>query len=353
MITSPLVTSSIMSMPGGEPKMLDHVTQQIEPTPILSVRNLSIDINSKEGILHAVRGVSFDVHAGDRLGVVGESGCGKSTLALSIMRLLSPGAMPTSGSIQFLGSDLLSLCEAEMRGLRGNEIGMIFQDPAASLNPMMTAGRQVAETIEAHRTVSRQTAYGAATDMMRSVRIPEPTARAAQYPHQFSGGMRQRVVIAMGSVNVPKLIIADEPTTALDVTVQAQVIDLLEKMNTDTGSSFLFISHNIALVSEFCSRVIVMYAGRIVEEGPTSAVFSKPYHPYTSALIQSVPPLDRRLESGLAPIEGRPPDLSSKQTGCAFAARCSSKVSKCKEVSPPLVSVGQRKVACWESLADA
>lgn len=333
--------------------MLDHVTQQIEPTPILSVRNLSIDINSKQGILHAVRGVSFDVHAGDRLGVVGESGCGKSTLALSIMRLLSPGAMPTSGSIQFLGSDLLSLSEAEMRGLRGNEIGMIFQDPAASLNPMMTAGRQVAETIEAHRTVSRQTAYGAATDMMRSVRIPEPTARAGQYPHQFSGGMRQRVVIAMGSVNVPKLIIADEPTTALDVTVQAQVIDLLEKMNTDTGSSFLFISHNIALVSEFCSRVIVMYAGRIVEEGPTSAVFSKPYHPYTSALIQSVPPLDRRLESGLAPIEGRPPDLSSKQTGCAFAARCSSKVSKCKEVSPPLVSVGQRKAACWESLADA
>ncbi len=168
--------------------MLDHVTQQIEPTPILSVRNLSIDINSKQGVLHAVRGVSFDVHSGDRLGVVGESGCGKSTLALSIMRLLSPGAMPTSGSIQFLGSDLLSLSEAEMRGLRGNEIGMIFQDPAASLNPMMTAGRQVAETIEAHRTGSRQTAYGAATDMMRSVRIPEPTAGPVNTHISFPAG---------------------------------------------------------------------------------------------------------------------------------------------------------------------
>jgi oligopeptide/dipeptide ABC transporter ATP-binding protein len=331
--------------------MLNQIRHSADHEAILSVQNLSIDIDSKHGVLHVVRGVSFHVNAGDRIGVVGESGCGKSTLALAIMRLLAPGAAPVSGSIQFLGTDLLALSEMEMRRLRGNEIGMVFQDPAASLNPMMTAGRQVGETIEAHKGVSRKISASAAIDMMRSVRIPEPGVRAGQYPHQFSGGMRQRVVIAMGTANTPKLIIADEPTTALDVTVQAQVIELLEKMNTDTGSSIVFISHNIALVSEFCSRVIVMYAGRIVEEGSTSDVFSRPHHPYTSALIKSVPPLDERLVDGLVPIEGRPPNLASEQVGCAFAARCSSKIEKCTQSSPPLVAMGPRKVACWVTVA--
>jgi len=332
--------------------MLDQMRNSADQGAILSVENLSIDIQSKSGILHVVRDVSFHVNAGDRIGIVGESGCGKSTLALAIMRLLAPGAAPVAGSIQFLGTDLLGLSEMEMRRLRGNEIGMVFQDPAASLNPMMTAGRQVGETITAHRDVPRKISARAAIDMMRSVRIPEPSVRADQYPHQFSGGMRQRIVIAMGTANTPKLIIADEPTTALDVTVQAQVIELLEKMNTDTGSSIVFISHNIALVSEFCSRVIVMYAGGIVEEGLTSEIFSNPYHPYTSALLQSVPPLDKRLPGGLVPIEGRPPSLASKQSGCAFADRCRSKIEQCAKSSPPLVAVGSRKVACWVSGAN-
>ncbi|KQU83903.1 peptide ABC transporter ATP-binding protein [Ensifer sp. Root31] len=327
--------------------MLDQAAHPTDRGVVLSVQDLSVDIDSKHGLLHAVNGVSFQVRERDRVGIVGESGCGKSTLALSIMRLLSPGAKPVSGSIQFLGEDLLTLSETQMRELRGNEIGMVFQDPAASLNPMMAAGRQVAETIEAHKIVPRGTATRAAVDMMRSVRIPEPTIRAEQYPHQFSGGMRQRIVIAMGTVNRPKLIIADEPTTALDVTVQAQIIELLEEMNQETGSSIVFISHNIALVSEFCSRVIVMYAGSIVEEGPVSEVFSAPSHPYTSALIKSVPPLDVRLESGLVSIEGRPPDLADKQIGCPFCPRCSSKIEKCIDQRPPLTATGLRKVACW------
>jgi oligopeptide/dipeptide ABC transporter ATP-binding protein len=327
--------------------MLDQAPHATDRDVVLSVQNLSVDIDTKHGLLHAVNDVSFQVCARDRVGIVGESGCGKSTLALSIMRLLHPGAKPVSGNILFLGEDLLTLSETQMRELRGNQIGMVFQDPAASLNPMMTAGRQIAETIEAHKSATRLTAGHAAVEMMRSVRIPEPAIRAQQYPHQFSGGMRQRIVIAMGTVNRPKLIIADEPTTALDVTVQAQIIELLENMNQETGSSIVFISHNIALVSEFCSRVIVMYAGRIVEEGPVSEVFSAPAHPYTAALIKSVPPLDARLEGGLVTIDGRPPDLTAQQVGCAFCPRCSSKIQKCIDHRPPLATTGPRKVACW------
>jgi oligopeptide/dipeptide ABC transporter ATP-binding protein len=314
---------------------------------LLDVADLRVHIPSPRGLVEAVDGVSFRVGRGEVIGIVGESGCGKSMLALSIMGLVPEPGRVASGRIELDGRDLLALSDREMRRVRGNEIGMIFQDPSASLNPVMRVGRQIRETIEAHRAVTSGEARHLSIDMLRAVRIPEPEVRAGDYPHQYSGGMRQRVMIAIGMANRPKLLIADEPTTALDVTVQAQIMELLRAMNEETGTAIILITHNIALVSRFCSRVLVMYAGRIIEAGPTREVFAFPRHPYTTALLKAVPRVDARRE-GLTAIEGRPPDLARKPTGCAFHPRCALRREICVSEDPPTASVGVGRTArCW------
>jgi oligopeptide/dipeptide ABC transporter ATP-binding protein len=316
--------------------------------PLLRVEDLRVHIPSARGVVEAVDGVSFFIDSSEIVGVVGESGCGKSMLALSIMRLVpSPGQI-VGGRITLAERELLSLSEQDMRRVRGNDIGMIFQDPSASLNPVMRVGDQVRETVEAHRKLTNAEAGRRSLDMLRAVRIPSAELRYRDYPHQYSGGMRQRAMIAVGSVNHPRLLIADEPTTALDVTVQAQIMDLLRAMNRDTGTAIMLITHNIALVSQFCARVLVMYAGRIVESGPTLDVFETPRHPYTDALLKAVPRIEARSQEGLAPIEGRPPDLARKPTGCAFHPRCPHRMDVCLVEAPPPVAIGEeREARCW------
>jgi oligopeptide/dipeptide ABC transporter ATP-binding protein len=316
--------------------------------PLLEVSELSVGIPSPRGLIEAVDGVSFTIGRGEVVGIVGESGCGKSMLALSIMRLLPEPGRIAGGRIVLAGRDLIHLPEREMRRVRGNEIGMIFQDPAASLNPVMRVGHQIGETIVAHRDLTPPLVRQGAIDMLRAVRIPEPAARARDYPHQYSGGMRQRVMIAIGMANRPALLIADEPTTALDVTVQAQIMDLLRQMNEETGTAIILITHNIALVSRFCSRVLVMYAGRFVEAGPTLEIFDSPQHPYTAALLKAVPRVEARLAEGLTAIEGRPPDLALKPAGCAFHPRCAQRRIICSVEQPPSIVTGPgREARCW------
>jgi oligopeptide/dipeptide ABC transporter ATP-binding protein len=315
---------------------------------LLEVSGLRVHIPAVRGTVEAVDGVSFTMGRGEMLGIVGESGCGKSMLALSIMRLVPEPGRITDGRIALLGRDLLKLSERDMREVRGNEIGMIFQDPSASLNPVMKVGRQVREIIEAHHTLPAHQARARSIEMLRAVRIPEPDLRAEDYPHQYSGGMRQRVMIGIGMANRPKLLIADEPTTALDVTVQAQIMELLRAMNDETGTAVILITHNIALVSRSCSRVLVMYAGSIVESGPTMEVFENPRHPYTAALLNAVPRVESRLADGLNTIEGRPPDLALKPSGCAFHPRCPMRKDMCTTERPEAISVGSDHAArCW------
>jgi oligopeptide/dipeptide ABC transporter ATP-binding protein len=319
-----------------------------DDAPILQIEDLRVHIPTPHGVVEAVDGVSFSINRGEIIGIVGESGCGKSMLALSIMRLVPRPGLIVGGRILLAERDLLTLPEHEMRRLRGNEIGIVFQDPSASLNPVMRIGRQISETIEAHRSVSSAESRRLSLEMLRAVRIPSPELRAYDYPHQYSGGMRQRAMIAIGSANHPKLLIADEPTTALDVTVQAQIMDLLRTMNRATGTAIILITHNIALVSHFCSRVLVMYAGRIVESGPTREVFEAPSHPYTDALLNAVPRVEARTEDGLTTIEGRPPDLAHKPAGCSFHPRCSRQMNQCLVEAPPSIAIGRvRAVRCW------
>ncbi|WP_284735777.1 ABC transporter ATP-binding protein [Dongia deserti] len=316
---------------------------------LLDIADLHVEIPTARGMVKAVDSVTLSVRAGEAVGIVGESGSGKSMLALSIMQLVPRPGRIASGRISLAGRDLLQLSEREMRQVRGNEVGMIFQDPSTSLNPVLRVGRQVAETIEAHHPAADS--WQQSVDMLRSVSIPDPQRRVRDYPHQYSGGMRQRVMIAIGMANRPKLLIADEPTTALDVTVQAQIMDLLRSMNAETGTAILLISHNIALVSRFCSRVLVMYAGRIVEEGPTAELFHQPKHPYTRALLSALPRIDRKLPQGLTTIGGRPPDLARLPAGCAFFDRCQDRIETCRTERPPAFSVGPgRSARCW--LAD-
>jgi oligopeptide/dipeptide ABC transporter ATP-binding protein len=307
-----------------------------------------VHIPTPRGLVEAVDGVSFTVEQGEVIGIVGESGCGKSMLALSIMRLIPEPGRITSGRIELDGRNLLDLPEREMRRVRGNQMGMIFQDPSSSLNPVLRIGRQVGETIEAHRQVTRGEQRRQSIDMLRAVRIPEPEARMHDFPHQYSGGMRQRAMIAIGMANRPALLIADEPTTALDVTVQAQIMDLLRAVNEETHTAIILITHNIALVSRFCSRVLVMYAGRIVESGPTLEVFANPRHPYTASLLRAVPRVEARLPDGLVAIEGRPPDLTRKPAGCAFHPRCPVRLQICSVQTPAATEVGPgRSARCW------
>jgi oligopeptide/dipeptide ABC transporter ATP-binding protein len=295
--------------------------------PLLGVRNLTTSFFTDSGRLRAVDDVSFDVQPGQTLAVVGESGCGKTVTALSIMRLIeTPPGKIESGEIQFDGRDLLKLPERDMRAIRGDQISMIFQEPMTSLNPVYTVGSQVAEAVRIHRQQSRRAARERAVEMLKLVGIPSPEERVDSYPHQLSGGMRQRVMIAMALSCDPKLLIADEPTTALDVTIQAQILDLLRTLQSELGMSIMFITHDLGVVAEFATEVVVMYAGRVVETGPVEQIFAAPLHPYTRGLLHSVPPMavadladrPRRLPT----IEGMVPNLTDLSPGCRFAERC-------------------------------
>ena len=323
------------------------------PAPLLEVEDLKTHFFTRDGVVRAVDGVSFAIQPGETLALVGESGCGKSVTSLSIMRLIaSPPGRTVAGTIRFNGRDLLALTEREMRSVRGNEISMIFQEPMTSLNPVLTIGRQVAETLVLHRGLARSQAAQRAIEMLHLVNIPEPARRASEYPHQMSGGMRQRVMIAMALACDPKLLIADEPTTALDVTIQAQILDLMRGLKEKTGAAILLITHDLGVVAEMAQRVAVMYAGRKVEEAAVNDLFDRPRHPYTRGLMKSIPRLGAGHGAGkrLAEIPGMVPSLREPMAGCAFVTRCSYAVERCRGEAPPLEVRGpQHLVACWEA----
>jgi oligopeptide transport system ATP-binding protein len=315
--------------------------------PLLEVEDLHTVFSTKEGVVKAVDGVSFELNSGETLGIVGESGCGKSVTALSIMRLQRPGRI-VGGRVRFKGQDLTRLSEYEMREIRGKEIAMIFQDPMTSLNPVYSVGWQVAEPTRLHNNWNPKKAMGSAVRMLGRVGIPSAAARSRDYPHQFSGGMRQRVMIAMGLTTTPQVLIADEPTTALDVTIQAQILDLLRDVNREFGTATILITHNLGVVAGMCQRLIVMYAGKIVEAGPTADVFAHPKHPYTWSLLRSIPRLDAERHEPLKPIEGLPPNLIDLPNGCSFHPRCVFKVERCSHDVPALQQVGDtQRAACW------
>jgi oligopeptide/dipeptide ABC transporter ATP-binding protein len=316
---------------------------------LLELRNVSTHYVSARGarVVRAVEDVSLSIAPGETLGIVGESGSGKSTLALSILRLLPPAARIANGSMLFEGENLLQKSDAEMRQVRGKRIAMILQDPMASLNPLFTIGDQVAEPIRVHEGAGRATAWRRACDLLKAVRIPSPQTRLSQHPHEMSGGMRQRIVGAIGISCEPRLLIADEPTTSLDLTIQAQYLNLLRELQRAHGLALIFITHNLGIVAKMCDQLAVMYAGRVVESGPVRDIFKAPAHPYTKALLSSIP----RMSDGharLTAIEGQPPDLSALPPGCAFAPRCPRKLDCCLEAEPGEVrSDTSRTVRCW------
>jgi peptide/nickel transport system ATP-binding protein len=323
------------------------------PAPLLEVEDLKTHFFTRDGVVRAVDGVSLTIQSGETLALVGESGCGKSVTSLSILRLIaSPPGRTVAGSIRFNGRDLLGLSEREMRKVRGNEISMIFQEPMTSLNPVLTVGGQIAETMVLHRGLGRAEAMARAIEMLRLVNIPEPARRAAEYPHQMSGGMRQRVMIAMALACDPKLLIADEPTTALDVTIQAQILDLMRALKAKTGAAIMLITHDLGVVAEMAQRVVVMYAGRKVEEAPVSDLFARPRHPYTRGLMKSIPRLGtaKAARQPLAEIPGMVPSLREPIPGCPFAMRCTYAVERCRMEAPPLETKAEgHTVACWEA----
>jgi oligopeptide transport system ATP-binding protein len=322
--------------------------QQVAATPLLSVRNLVTRFGVGQGAVTAVDRVSFDVGVGETLAIVGESGSGKSVTALSILRLIPqpPGSID-EGEILFDGRDLLKLSDAEIRSVRGNRIAMIFQEPMSSLNPALTVGLQVAEPINQHRKTPWGKAIDQARDLLARVRMSDPASRIRAYPHQFSGGLRQRAMIAMALACEPQLIIADEPTTALDVTVQAQILDLLKDLAERSRSALILITHDLGVVARYADRVVVMYAGRVVEAAPARDLYSRPRHPYTRGLMASVPRLDGDTHKRLVPIEGQPPNLGALPPGCSFAPRCRHVTDTCRASRPPLRDVGSRhQVAC-------
>ncbi len=303
--------------------------------PLLSVRDLRTYFFTRSGVVRAVNGVSFDVFPGEVVGMVGESGCGKTVTALSVLDLIDPPGQVVGGEVVFNGRDLLKLGGRDLRRIRGNDIAMIFQNPVGALNPVFSVGRQLSEAILAHQDVSKQQAREQAIQLIERVGIPDPVRRLRQHPHQFSGGMAQRVVIAMALANQPKLLIADEPTTALDVTIQAQILDLLRELNQEYGMAVIHITHNMALVAESCDRTIVMYGGKISESGRTETVFERPLHPYTQALLESVPNLEDD-EQDLVPLEGFPPDITEEWVGCEFEPRCAQRIDRCALENPAL-----------------
>ncbi|MBI3326384.1 MAG: ABC transporter ATP-binding protein [Nitrospinae bacterium] len=316
---------------------------------LLEVRDLKTYFFTSGGSVRAVDGVSYDVNAGETVALVGESGCGKTVSALSIMRLVaSPAGRILGGHILFKGRDLLALNAESMRRTRGREIAMVFQEPMTSLNPVLSIGRQLTETLEIHLGMTSEQALQRAGELLAMVGIPDPERRLAQYPHQFSGGMRQRIMIAMALSCNPSLILADEPTTALDVTIQAQILELLKSLSRRLGVAMVIITHNLGVVARYADRVNVMYAGKIIEQGSAREIYAHPRHPYTLGLLRSVPRLDEPRKAKLSPIEGQPPDLTRLPAGCAFAPRCRYAIARCEGEVPPLMTVedGHRS-ACW------
>jgi oligopeptide/dipeptide ABC transporter ATP-binding protein len=320
--------------------------------PLLEVRNLRTEFRTGAGLVRAVDGISYSVDPGETVAIVGESGSGKSVGALSILRLIpSPPGRIVSGEVMFNGRDLMKLSDDDMREVRGGEIGMVFQEPMTSLNPVLSIGRQITEMLEQHRGSDHAAAQKRAIELLGLVGIADPQRRLKQYPHQLSGGMRQRVMIAIALACEPKLIIADEPTTALDVTIQAQILELMQSLTRRLGVALIVITHNLGIVARYAHRVNVMYAGRIVESGSAAAIYHTPHHPYTMALLKSVPRLDRPRQARLDPIEGSPPDLTRLGTGCSFRPRCRFAVERCAVAAPPLEPVGDsgQLAACFRS----
>jgi len=320
--------------------------------PLLEVRDLHTEFRTGAGVVRAVDGVSYTVEPGETVAIVGESGSGKSVSALSILRLIpDPPGRITGGEILFDGRNLRALSEAEMRKIRGRDIGMVFQEPMTSLNPVLTIGRQITETLEQHQSVDRDAAERRALELLDMVGIADPARRLKQYPHQLSGGMRQRVMIAVALACNPKLIIADEPTTALDVTIQAQILELMKSLSLKLGVAQIVITHNLGVVARYASRVNVMYAGRIVEAGTAEAIYHDPRHPYTIALLKSVPRLDQPRRARLDPVDGQPPDLTRLDAGCAFRPRCRFAIEACAKSRPALAASGEpgHLSACFRS----
>ncbi len=321
---------------------------------LIEVRNLQTQFFTQDGIVHAVNGINYEVAEGETVAIVGESGSGKSVGVMSLIRLIpEPPGKIVNGEVEFDGQDLLQLNEEELRQIRGNRIAMIFQDPMTSLNPVLTIGRQITEALELHLNMNREESRSRAIELLELVGIPDAGARLDDYPHQFSGGMRQRVMIAMGLSCNPQLLIADEPTTALDVTIQAQIVDLVTRLQTELGMAIIWITHDLGVVAGLADRVLVMYAGFIVEEGPVDVIYGQPRHPYTLGLLRSIPRLDLGRQKRLIPIEGLPPDLLDPPQSCPFAPRCPFVIDKCLEENPPLMAIDSvRKSACWVDLSD-
>jgi len=318
-------------------------------SPLLQVRNLETRFVTADGVVRAVNGISYDINPGEAVGIVGESGSGKSVGVLSILRLIpSPPGEISGGEIRFENRDLLKCDRATLRQIRGNKISLIFQDPMTSLNPVLTVGKQITESIQLHLGLTQTEAEKRAIALLEKVGISDAKRRLGSYPHQFSGGMRQRVMIAIGLACDPQLLIADEPTTALDVTVQAQVVDLIKELRKEIGMAVIWITHDLALLAGLSDRILVMYAGQIVEEAPVSQLYNTPRHPYTIGLLESLPRPDRDLGETLPAIEGIPPDLTDYPKGCPFAPRCRYAIDRCFEEDPDLEVVGTgHKVACW------
>ncbi len=316
---------------------------------LLEIDSLRTQFFTSAGTVQAVDGISYDVEEGETVAIVGESGCGKSVSALSLLRLIpDPPGRIVGGGIRFMGRDLLALSEEDMRQVRGRDIGMVFQEPMTSLNPVLTIERQLTETLETHLGVSREKANARALELLQLVGISDPKRRLTQYPHHLSGGMRQRVMIAMALACEPKLIIADEPTTALDVTIQAQILQLMKDLTRRLGVALIIITHNLGVVARYADRVNVMYAGKIIERGDAMEIYHNPRHPYTLGLLRSVPRLDHARSERLEPIDGQPPDLTRLGAGCAFRPRCRYAVERCAGEIPPLESVSDGHLAaCW------
>ncbi len=317
--------------------------------PILEVKNLKVRFKVRDGYVHAVNGITYHLNEGEALGIVGESGCGKSVSVMTLMRLIDiPPGEVTSGEIYYDKRNLLKMSNYEIRQVRGKEIGMIFQDPMTSLNPVLTIGRQLTETLELHMNMNKKQARARAAELMTMVGIPRAAERLDDYPHQFSGGMRQRVMIAMSLACVPQILIADEPTTALDVTIQAQIVDLVKKLRDEIGMAVIWITHDLGVVAGLAQRVLVMYAGYIIEEAPAKDVYVNPSHPYTLGLLGSLPRVDQGERHRLVSIEGLPPVLGEEPKSCPFAPRCTFVIDRCRQENPPLIPVGpEHQSACW------
>ncbi|SHI18134.1 ABC transporter ATP-binding protein [Clostridium intestinale] len=321
---------------------------------ILDVKDLRTSFFTHVGEVKAVRGVSFSLGKGEALGIVGESGSGKSVTMMSIMKLLQENGKVVGGEVNFDGKNIKDMPEKEMEKIRGNDIGMIFQDPMTSLNPVFTVGQQLTEPLIKHRKISKKEAEKLAVEMLNLVGIPSPEQRMKQYPHEFSGGMRQRVMIAMALICDPKFLIADEPTTALDVTIQAQILELMKKLKNELGTAIILITHDLGVVADVCDRINVMYGGIIVESGDVRDIFYRARHPYTWGLLGSVPNPKEIIREKLKPIEGQPPDLLNPPVGCPFAARCEYAMKLCIEKQPPLLKIGEgHSAACWLNHPDA